>query len=1245
MNQSPMEPKQQKHRFKANKKGLLKRFLTALLITLFVFLSIFSWTYFSDSGTQFAFERAKLFFPDELEVEGVKGNLFQGIKVNKVAWNDSSVQVTAQSVLIECPFQEWLTGWLRCDSIEADSVSVTLIETPNTSSLSSADFLTNHEMKKTPIVLPPLPEFELGINALVDKLVIRQFLLLQKSSSNHAQEGRDKLTTLVDITDIKAIQVGWKQEQASVKELTFNYLEHDIVFSGMAAPINHWKHQFQLRMKGAHIDAKANSKGTIKNAKLNIESNKTIKGFVKADWSWIDNLNINNGFIQFHKQTIDIDQEVIEVAESKAAFSLLWPTLQLDYQGNIQYQDIDKLTTEVSLYSANVIAWQSDTKARIKSNGVIDRAGFDQWLLQLLDVLESKALDSDLKKDKSSDIYLVDIDAELSIKDGELNLKTDKFIFDSINGNITAKANYSGTEITSFNAQYQVEVSDYNLYSIFQVLALHASGEVHFAKSLSMSHSIKAAKLGYKDIVIEQLDAFIEKEKNYKLSLALEQFSLPDLIISKIQLNGTGDEQRHMLSLTALVNEGFPVSINAKGGLELDNWLWRGFDSKAELLINAQNVLLDFKQAEVSREAFSVESLCLTINGRVCTSGKIKDWEDWQVAAIFDSFDLTSLNPIFAQFLPSSSLAFGGRINGELASEGNGIVIESLNTSIIIDEFNYKEPLFALQSKKINLYSDDNFALQLESKEHIFSSLTIGNEFDLVWPKTTAHLSKLSELWQGKLELDSVMLMTNALNSNSSIPNIDTMIIDFQLSPTLLNSAASIDFSNQDFVRTAANFNWPISNASEFDATIDLHLKDFSWVKQWQTRIDALKATWQQSVIIKGNFSAPKITSEGTLLVDRFVIEEIGLDIEDSRLDITNADEKIKVVGSVKNKKSELKVNSEISVLPELEANVNVLGERVVILDNSSTKVVVSPNINAYLSNDNMKLTGSVQFNEVNVKIKSLPKQPNRLSADQIIIGQQDETASTKQKYSIDLDLIVDDKVSLEAFGLTSQLKGRLRSILTSEQPVNLTGQLNLVNGKFVAYKQELVIEQGQLIFLGNPENPGLQLRAVRKLDDYTVGVLANGTVQNPQLSLFSEPATSDENVLSLLITGRPIDSLSQSEGNALVNAAISLGLDEANKLAQKIGTVLGIDNVEIKSKSVAEGNRVDIATKINDKLSIGYGTVINSSNELQPSWIIELRLTPELTIETISGEEVSTTLNYKKKMNSIGNKSSKDNN
>src|SRR3546814_3565330 len=81
-----------------------------------------------------------------------------------------------------------------------------------------------------------------------------------------------------------------------------------------------------------------------------------------------------------------------------------------------------------------------------------------------------------------------------------------------------------------------------------------------------------------------------------------------------------------------------------------------------------------------------------------------------------------------------------------------------------------------------------------------------------------------------------------------------------------------------------------------------------------------------------------------------------------------------------------------------------------------------------------------------------------------------------------------------------------LGSVEAIEQPGIATrarGEINLVDGHYKAYGQDLTIETGKLIFSGGPvTEPALEVRATRKpTEDVAVGLYVRGDRKSTRLN------------------------------------------------------------------------------------------------------------------------------------------------
>src|SRR5699024_9610688 len=187
-----------------------------------------------------------------------------------------------------------------------------------------------------------------------------------------------------------------------------------------------------------------------------------------------------------------------------------------------------------------------------------------------------------------------------------------------------------------------------------------------------------------------------------------------------------------------------------------------------------------------------------------------------------------------------------------------------------------------------------------------------------------------------------------------------------------------------------------------------------------------------------------------------------------------------------------------------------------------------------------------------------------------------------------------------DGFGLKTGVEGGIRVHQQPGEPTTATGKLMLVDGSYRAYGQNLDIQSGQIYFAGGPiADPGFKLRAARyPAEDVTVGVQVRGSVENPELTLFSKPGMSQAEILSWLLLGRPLDGASAGEDNLIARAALALGGNRGNQVLDKIGGAVGLDDIGLGS-AAGHGSgeaALMVGKYLTPSLYISYGMGLFSS-------------------------------------------------
>ena len=123
-----------------------------------------------------------------------------------------------------------------------------------------------------------------------------------------------------------------------------------------------------------------------------------------------------------------------------------------------------------------------------------------------------------------------------------------------------------------------------------------------------------------------------------------------------------------------------------------------------------------------------------------------------------------------------------------------------------------------------------------------------------------------------------------------------------------------------------------------------------------------------------------------------------------------------------------------------------------------------------------------------------------------------------------------------------------------------------------------------------------------------------------PRSEVFSEPAMSEADALSYLISGRPMQSANANDRSAIAGAALSLGVQQTSPLTQAIGSAvtldeLGFEGGTLDETEVVAGKQVseDLYLRFTYGLFNRIGTVL-----------ARYKLSRSLSIEAASGEDQS---------------------
>ena len=314
-------------------------------------------------------------------------------------------------------------------------------------------------------------------------------------------------------------------------------------------------------------------------------------------------------------------------------------------------------------------------------------------------------------------------------------------------------------------------------------------------------------------------------------------------------------------------------------------------------------------------------------------------------------------------------------------------------------------------------------------------------------------------------------------------------------------------------------------------------------------------------------------------------------------------------------------------VEPRPLARIAIDGDAFEVVDTVDAQIVVSPDLDVTLTRDAMAVTGSVLVPRARLTPRDTGESAVAVSSDEVLVESGDETAGGGGlPFSANIRLALGEDVRLDGYGLTGRLGGAIEITEKPGEPTAATGELRVEQGGvYEAYGQQLEIETGRVVFAGGPvTDPGVDIRAVRRpVEGIVVGARVRGLLAAPELSLFSEPPMAQQEQLSYLVLGRPLDDTSESESSAMSRAALALGAKGGNFVSERINKNLGLDAFGIESDSdeaAAEAAFV-IGKYLTPSLYVSYGIgIFESVNTLK----LRYAFAPRWRLETETSSEAS---------------------
>ena len=442
-------------------------------------------------------------------------------------------------------------------------------------------------------------------------------------------------------------------------------------------------------------------------------------------------------------------------------------------------------------------------------------------------------------------------------------------------------------------------------------------------------------------------------------------------------------------------------------------------------------------------------------------------------------------------------------------------------------------------------------------------------------------------------------------------------------------------------MRGSADANIRVTEARELDGNINLDFDGLSWVEALAPQLSNVTGELQGQLSIEGPLDLPVIGGDIMLSEAGFALPTLGLNMQAIEITLSSDDtDTFTLTGYAESGAGSMEFNSEIlqPFSEERSLSLQIAGSDFVIADLPDLSIAISPDLRGTASQKGIDVIGQLLIPTVNARITTLPESAVDVSSDTIIVANSEDreirnAAQTNRGILTDIplsgniQLLLGDDVNIAGFGLSARLTGQLDIDKRPKASPLTYGELEVANGSFEIYGRTLIIEQGKLLFMGSYDNPAIDIRAVRQVENMRVGVQMTGTIRDIRSNLFSTPTLPDGDILAVMITGRPMSEIgTEQDGNALVGAITSLGINQGQGITDQIQSQLGLDTFAINSRGDVNDSSLMLGKYITPRIFIRYAVgLFETENSLE----IDYAVNDRVKLKATSGQSQSIDLTY----------------
>jgi len=516
------------------------------------------------------------------------------------------------------------------------------------------------------------------------------------------------------------------------------------------------------------------------------------------------------------------------------------------------------------------------------------------------------------------------------------------------------------------------------------------------------------------------------------------------------------------------------------------------------------------------------------------------------------------------------------------------------------------------------------------------AGLTSGVEYQGSVNATASASGSRGAPWIGEARADLVdaAIRHKLASGRTDVISFGSGFLTLRAQPEQLNGELRLDAAARGVIagrlradRTSADMaDWPLRGQ------LQMATGELGFITLYAPEIDRASGQFDANLSFEGTVGRPVASGVVKLSGAELDFYQLNLALRALELEARIVSNNLEYSSTASAGKGKLQSSGKVEWREGLPyGDIRLSGEDLRLVDVPEARIDASPDLDFRISGRDIFVKGDVKLPLARIRPADLTNAVLP-SADEVMVSQAQVVEKDPFRVTSEITLTLGEKVTIETYGLSGHVEGSITERTLPDEPTRATGELQVKDGEYMALARKLDIERGRLIFSGGLlVDPAVDIRAVKEFPDVKAGVNVRGTLREPRLSFFSEPAIPQSQIVSLLLAGGSLASVQDQNRAGTPEAKQEVAGQAAALLVSQFGSKLGLPDISVESdfdRSTSDqiGTSLVLGKYLSPRLYVSWGVSLTESiNTFKMRYTIDDRW----TVKTEAGKESSADLVY----------------